>query len=74
MLAPLIAQFLDKREGPDPSGDFTVDPKAFLALIILGFVVGTLGHIYKSKTMVATGIVMIFLATVGIPVFLHLTR
>jgi hypothetical protein len=74
VLGPLIAGFLNEREGPEPSGDFSTDPKAFLVLIILGFVVGTLGHIYKSKTMVATGIVMIFLATVGIPLFLHATR
>ena len=74
MLAPYVAQFLEKDRGPEPTGDFSVDPKAFLALILLGFVVGTLGHIYKSKTMVATGIVMIFLATVGIPAFLHFTR
>ena len=74
MLALVVAQFLDKREGPEPSGDFSVNPKAFLALILLGFLVGTVGHIYKSKTMIATGIVMIFLATVGIPIFLNLTR
>ena len=74
MLALYVAQFLDKREGPEPSGDFTQDPKAFLVLILLGFLVGTLGHIYKSKTMIATGIAMIFLATVGIPLFLNLTN
>ena len=74
MLALVIAQFLDKRDAPEPSGDFSVDPKAFLVLILLGFVVGTLGHIYKSKTMVAAGILMIFMATVAVPVFLNLTR
>ena len=45
-----------------------------MALLIAGFVVGTLGHIYKAKTMVATGILMIFMATVGLPVYLQLTR
>jgi len=75
VLALYVAQFqVDRREGPDQSGDFSVDPKAFLILLLAGFVVGTLGHIYKSKTMVATGILMIFLATVGIPLYLNLTR
>ena len=42
----------------------------FIALILLGFVVGTAGHIYKSKTTVAIGIGMIFLATVVLPLLL----
>lgn len=74
MLVSLIAGFLNRDEGPSPSGDFQVDPKHFIVLLLLGFVIGTLGHVYKSKTMVATGIAMVFLATVGIPIFLALTR
>jgi hypothetical protein len=45
-----------------------------MALVLLGFAVGILGHLLKVKTMVATGILMIFLATVGLPVWLQLTR
>jgi hypothetical protein len=74
VLAPLIAQFLDPDKGPEPTGDFRIEPEAFMALLIAGFVIGTLGHIYKAKTMVATGILMIFMATVGLPVYLQLTR
>ena len=74
MLAPLIAQFLDPDKGPEPTGDWRIEPEAFMALLIAGFVIGTLGHIYKAKTMVATGIVMIFMATVGLPLYLQLTR
>ena len=74
MLLALLAQFLDPDRGPEPTGDWRSDPKAFLALIIAGFVIGTLGHIFKFKTMVATGILMIFLATVGLPVWLQITR
>ena len=74
MLAPLIAQVLDQDKGPEPTGDWRIEPEAFLALLIAGFVIGILGHIYKAKTMIATGIVMIFLATVGLPLFLQLTR
>ena len=70
----LLAQLLDPDKGPKPTGDWRSDPEAFVALILAGFLVGTLGHIFKSKTMVATGILMIFLATVGIPLYLQLTR
>ena len=73
-LPALIAQLLDPDKGPEPTGDWRSDPKAFVALIIAGFVIGTLGHLFKAKTMVATGILMIFLATVGIPLYLQLTR
>jgi hypothetical protein len=74
VLAALIAQFLDPDKGPEPTGDFRVDPEAFVVLLLAGFVIGILGHIYKAKTMVATGILMIFLATVGLPLYLQITR
>jgi hypothetical protein len=74
VLAPLLADFLDPNRGPEPTGDWRSDPEAFIALIIAGFVIGALGHLFKSKTMVATGILMIFLATVGIPLYLQLSR
>ena len=73
-LATLIAQFLQPERGPEPRGDFRVDPKAYVALLLIGFAVGILGHIFKVKTMVATGILMIFLATVGLPLWLQITR
>jgi hypothetical protein len=74
VLAPLLADFLDPNKGPEPTGDWRSDPQPFIVLILAGFVIGILGHIFKSKTMVATGILMIFLATVGIPLYLQLTR
>ena len=74
MIAPVLAQFLDPERGPEPTGDFRVEPEAFIALLLAGFLIGIIGHIYKAKTLVATGILMIFLATVGVPVYLQLTR
>ena len=74
MLPAFVAQFLDPDKGPAPTGDWRSEPEAFIALLIAGFVIGTLGHVFKSKTMVATGIVMVFLATVGIPLYLQITR
>jgi hypothetical protein len=74
VLAALLAQFLDPDKGPEPTGDWRTEPEAFMALLLIGFLIGIIGHIYKAKTMIATGILMIFLATVGLPVYLGLTR
>jgi hypothetical protein len=38
----------------------------------VGFVVGVLGHIYRSNTAIAAGIGMIFLATILLPLGLYL--
>ncbi len=40
---------------PDPS--FGYDPRAFVALMLVGFVIGIGGHIFHSKIAVALGIV-----------------
>ena len=58
-----LADLLDPSRGPSESGDFSVDPTAFIVLMLLGFLIGVGGHIVKSKVMVAAGILMIFLAS-----------
>jgi hypothetical protein len=62
----VMAQFLPD-DGPGQSGDFRVSPTFFLVLLGLGFLIGTLGHIIKSKTLVIAGILLIFAATVFLP-------
>jgi hypothetical protein len=47
-------------------------PLPFLALMGLGFLVGAAGHLYKSKAAVATGVGMIFLATLLLPLGVYL--
>ena len=39
----------------------------YLFLMLGGFVVGAAGHLYKSKLVVAIGILMIFSATLLLP-------
>jgi hypothetical protein len=51
---------------------FDPDPLPFIALMGLGFVIGVAGHIYKSRTAVATGIGMIFVATLLLPLGIYL--
>ncbi len=72
-LVPLMAQFLPE-DGPGQSGDFRVSPTFFVVLLGLGFLVGTLGHIIKSRILVAAGILMIFAATVFLPLAYSVSR
>ena len=51
---------------------FDPSPLPFIALMGLGFVIGVTGHVYRSRTAVATGIGMIFTATLLLPLGLYL--
>lgn len=44
--------------------------KPFVALLAVGFVVGIVGHLVKSRTVVAIGIGLIFVTTVLLPLLL----
>jgi hypothetical protein len=50
----------------------TITP--YLLLMLAGFVVGTVGHVYKSKLVVGIGIFMIFAATLLLPLALIATE
>ena len=50
---------------------FAPSPGPFVALMFLGFLVGIGGHVYGSRTTVAAGIALIFLATLGLPLALY---
>jgi hypothetical protein len=73
-LVPVMADFLSPSDGPGQSGDFEVSPRFFLVLLVLGFVIGTAGHIVKSRTLVAAGILLIFAATVFLPIAYSVSR
>ena len=69
MLAYLIADVL-----PIPRNfEFSPDPEPYIALFGIGFMIGVLGHIASSKTLVAAGILLVFLATVLLPVAMYLS-
>jgi H+/Cl- antiporter ClcA len=46
----------------------------YLFLMLAGFVVGTAGHLYRSKLVVALGIAMIFAATLLLPLAVIATQ
>ena len=52
---------------------FTPSPVPFIGLMALGFLVGTIGHVYKSKVAVATGIGLIFMSTLLLPLAIYVS-
>jgi Flp pilus assembly protein TadB len=73
-LLPALADFLDPTKGPEQSGRFQTSPSFFIVLLGIGAVVAILGHLTRTRTLIAAGIVLIFLATFLIPVYLQATR
>jgi hypothetical protein len=51
-----------------PKGDPNL--AVFIVIMLLGFMVGTYGHIIKVRWVIITGIVMIFAATVVLPLLI----
>jgi hypothetical protein len=70
----LLADFLNPDQGPKQTGDFKVDPAFFFILLGAGFLIGVFGHIIRSRTLVAIGVILIFAATVFIPIALNATH
>ncbi len=68
-----MSDFLDPGSGPDQSGDFEVSPSFLIVLLGLGFLIGTVGHVIRSKTLVAAGVLLVFAATVLLPVAITLS-
>jgi hypothetical protein len=69
-----MSDFLEPRGGPEQSGDFEISPSFFLVLLGVGFAIGVTGHIIKSRTLVATGILLVMLATVFLPIAVAVSR
>jgi hypothetical protein len=67
--APLLAAFVY-----DPSPRFGADPTLFIVMMAAGFVVAVAGHIVRSRSLVALGIGLIFLATFVLPLLANLAR
>ena len=53
---------------------FSPSPLPFVVLMTLGFVIGVTGHIYGSRPLVATGIGLIFIATLLLPLAIYATE
>jgi hypothetical protein len=49
---------------------FSPSPLPFITLMGIGFLVGVVGHVYRSRPLVATGIGLVFIATLLLPLAL----
>lgn len=60
---------------PDIPDEFNdISPGFYIALMAVGFLVGAFGHLIQSKTLIAAGLLMIFTATVLLPLGLAISR
>jgi hypothetical protein len=46
----------------------------YIALVIAGFAVGTLGHLSGARWLIAVGVILIFLGALLLPLALNLTE
>ena len=77
MLAVIVlamSDFLNPDEGPEPSGEFRVSPTSLIVLLGLGFLIGTLGHLFKSRTLQAAGVLLILAATIFLPIAYSISK
>ena len=59
---------------PVPLAAFDPSPVPFVVLMAVGLPASAaIGHVYKSKTLIATGIGLIFMATLGLPLGIYLS-
>jgi hypothetical protein len=50
-----------------PSAALPHSPGAYIALVVIGFVVGTCGHVIRVRWLVAVGIALIVLGALLLP-------
>ena len=57
-----------------PLAAFDPSPVPFVVLMAVGFLLGGIGHLYQSKTLIAAGIGLIFLGTLVLPLLINLSK
>jgi hypothetical protein len=74
VLVLAMSDFLNPDEGPEPSGEFRVSPTTLIMLLGLGFLIGSLGHLFKSRTLQAAGVLLILAATIFLPIAYSISK
>jgi hypothetical protein len=59
---------------PDEGPSIDVPDGFLILLVAAGFIIGAIGHLTKIKTFIATGIAMIFIATLVLPLVAFLDQ
>ena len=68
MLALILADVL-----PIPRNfEFSPDPQPYIAIFGIGFMTAVVGHIAQSKWLIGTGLLLIFMSTVLLPLAIYL--
>src|SRR3954471_8293479 len=70
-LLALVTVFADSFLGKDFK--FEPRPGPFIALAVIGFVLSVIGHLTASKTIIVTGIAMVFGGVLFVPLALYLS-
>ena len=70
MLARLALVLAELPSNPDDR--FRTDPAPYIALFAVGFLLGIFGHVLKIRLLVGIGILLVFAATVLLPILAHL--
>ncbi len=52
---------------------FPHSPGPYIALMLAGFAIGILGHLFKVRWMIASGVILIFLGALLFPLAANLT-
>jgi len=59
--------------GPPPAALLPHSPGPYIALMLIGFSVGVLGHLFKARWLVASGVALIVLGAFLFPLAANLT-
>ncbi len=70
-MATLAAVFAENFLGKE--FDFQPKPGSFIVLAGFGFVVAVIGHLTASKTIIVTGIALVFAGVLFVPLALYLS-
>lgn len=68
-LAAVLANWV-----PDPTPEFGANPAPFVALAVAGFVIGVLGHLFRSRMMILAGVLTVFAGTVLLPLATFISK
>lgn len=51
----------------DPGQLPDISPNTFITLLVLGFAIGAIGHLYRSRPVIALGMLLIVAAVLVLP-------
>jgi hypothetical protein len=71
----MVAMIIGPMPGPVPLGALLPHSASpYIALVLIGFAVGILGHLSRSRWLVVTGVILISLGAFLFPLALNLTE